>query len=1125
MTMKRIVRLVVLALVIAAWLVSGPAPSLPFSSLFASVWPAPGVALANPEAPNNGGTPFAGQVLISNTVLGAHSVASADFDRDGRLDLLTASREDGQIVWYRNTGGLRFAYRLLTVAPGTYTAIPVDINRDGYMDILAVAVGTLAPSAAAAGDAGAEAQPAVNEGAVFWLQNNLPASAQFTRHDLGVGLSYPVSVHSADIDRDGDPDVMVATRDANQVLLYENSGAGDVPTFTPRVVDGNLSGAVSVTTGDVDGDGKLDILAAGENLNQIIWYQNNGARPAGFTPRFIRNGPVPDPALDYAKTVAAADLDKDGDLDILFGSEQENLVGWYENQGRGAAFVEHVLITDANHIKMVTASDVDSDGDLDIIAAASDDNTVRFFENDGKPTPTFTQGIVTNTAVGARSVHLADFDRDGDLDLAVASRNDNVIMLYLNTAIHRSALIESQRIVNTYSQSRSVAAADIDGDGRVDIVSTANNVVAWHRNEGGSPPNFVSNVIDAGFQGGRWVTTGDLDGDGDIDVIAGDRTTHRIVRYENLLRQTGSVSFSPLVIATDAMRVRDINVADLDNDGDLDLYSATDGDDTVAWYENLDGSGAAWAKRIVSQSIKYPRSTYAADLDGNGWLDLMAASAKDDSVTIFRQLARGVFTQETIYDRADGAQFIYADDIDGDTDMDIIVSSELDNTIAWFANRLVAGRGFERFVVSDSANGVHAAITGDMDADGDKDIIAAIEYSDQIVWYENGGGFTPTWTPHLVSPFTDAAHGVFGSDLDSDGDLDILSASRGDGKVAWYENRGGQFGFVQSDSTAAVGAQRVLLDAIFFNRGRAGDPPMALQALTLRFENQLGQRLSASQASDLFTALLVYVDNGDGLFSPTADSLLARTTAFPLNNGEMIIEASGVATPPGSAARYFIVADQRNLLCSLNSIRVTVINNRRTAADLAAGRPLLGEFMRALDDSGDPNQGKKPEIVINEIMADNRSVLVDPDEPEEYPDWFELFNPSDLFVDLGGMYLTDEAANLRQYRIPDGITMAPKSYLLFIADGEPEQGPLHTSFNLSKDGETLVLYDVDARGNQAIDQWTFDSMAPDVSVGRSPVNASAWVQLEAPTPGRFNQDVTATDFIYLPSIVTTNACY
>jgi hypothetical protein len=1123
---------VAFALVIALWLAGGPAPHLTADFPFASLWPGAGVAFAAPDVPANG-APFAGQVLVSNTAIGAHSVASADFDRDGRLDLLAASRVDGQIIWFRNvpstsaacpTPGQNpcFQYRQLTIAPGTYTAIPADIDRDGYMDVVAVAVGALAPSAAGVDP---DAQPAATDGAVFWLQNNLPASAQFTRRDLGLGLSYPVSVHSADVDDDGDPDVLVATRDANQVLLYENSGVGDVPSFTTRVLDGNLSGAVSVTTGDVDGDGKLDILAAGENLNQIVWYRNNGARPAGFTPRFIRNGPVPDPLIDYAKTVAAADLDRDGDLDIAFGSEGENLAGWYENRGRGAEFVEHVVLTGADHVKLVMPTDADRDGDLDLVVASSDDNTVHFLENDGKATPTFTHAIVTNTALGARSVHLADFDRDGDLDLAVASRNDNVIMLHLNTAIHRSALLESQRVINTYSQTRSVAAADIDGDGRMDVVSTASNIVAWHRNAGGSPPSFVSTVIDAGFEGGRWITTGDLDGDGDIDVIAGDRTTHRIVRYENLLRQTGVVSFSPLVVATDAMRVRDVNVADLDNDGDLDLYSATDGDNTVAWYENLNGSGAAWAKRIVSRTVQYPRSTYAADLDGDGRLDLMSASAEDDSVTIFRQTTPGAFTQETIYNRADGAQFIYADDIDGDTDMDIIVSAELDNTITWFANRLVAGRGFERFVVSDHAYGVHAAIAGDMDGDGDKDIIAAVEYSDQIIWYENGGGFTPTWTERLISPFTDVAHGVFVSDLDTDGDLDVLSASRADGKVAWYENRGGQFGFVQTTSSAAAGTQRVLLDTIFFNRGRSGDPAMALQALTLRIENRAGQRLSSAQATDIFNALLVYVDNGDGAFNPAADTLLARVTTFPLNNGEMVLDAPGVATAPGSAARYFVVGDQRSLACSLDSIRVTVINNRRTAVDLAAGRPLLGEFMRNLDDTGDPNQGKKPPIIINEIMADNSTTLVDPNEPEEYPDWFELYNPSDLFIDLSGMYLTDDAANLRQYRIPDGVTMAPQTYLLFIADSEPEQGALHTSFNLSKDGETLVLYDTDERGNQAIDQWTFESMESDQSIGRSPVNASAWVPLDAPTPGRFNQDVTATHFIYLPAAATANACY
>jgi hypothetical protein len=300
--------------------------------------------------------------------------------------------------------------------------------------------------------------------------------------------------------------------------------------------------------------------------------------------------------MDYAKTVAVADLDKDGDLDVIYGSEQENRIGWYENRDRGATFVEHVLVTGPDHVKMVIAGDPDRDGDLDIIAASSDDNTVHFLENDGKPTPTFTHLIVTNSAVGARSIHLADFDRDGDADLAVASRNDNTVAIYLNTYIHRSALLESQRVVNTYSQTRSIAAADIDGDGRMDILSTANNIVAWHRNLGGSPPNFEPSVIDTGFVGGRWVTSGDLDGDGDVDVVAADRTTHRIVRYENLLHPTGSVSFRSLVVANDAMRVRDVNVADLDGDGDLDLFSANDGDNTVAWYENLNGSGTAWTK-------------------------------------------------------------------------------------------------------------------------------------------------------------------------------------------------------------------------------------------------------------------------------------------------------------------------------------------------------------------------------------------------------------------------------------------------------------------------------------------------------------------------------------------------
>jgi len=1066
--------------------------------------------------------PFASQVIVAENVLGAHSVASVDLDRDGRLDILSASRGDGRITWHRNEGGLRFQSIPLVNAGGAYMAIPVDLNRDGFIDVVGVAVGTVAPSAVVTPDADA---PASGDGTVFWLRNNLGANnGQFTRFDIDFGLAYPVSVHAADIDGDGDPDVLVTTRDGHQVLLYENSGTGDAPSFTRRVLDDALSGAVFVTTGDIDGDGKLDILAAGENNNQIVWYRNLGGRPAAFERRFIRNGPVPDPRLDYAKTIAVGDIDGDGDLDIVFGSEDENLVGWYENQGRGAAFVEHVLTTAANHVKLVKVVDIDRDGDLDILAVSSDDNTVAIFENNGGRPPQFTRKVLTDKAPGARGVHAADFDRDGDIDIVVASRLDNRIVLHVNTSIHRSALLEGEQVVNTYRQTRSVAAADIDGDGRLDILSTANEIVAWHRNLGGSPPSFESIVIDTSFTGGRWVTSGDIDGDGDMDIVAADRGTNRIVWYENQLRQTGRVDFVARIVTDTAMRVRDVNVADIDGDGDLDLYSASDGDNTVAWYENVDGSGRAWVKHIVSQSVRYPRSTYAADLDGDGRLDLMSASARDNRVTIFRQLRPKQFTEETVYADARGVQFIHAADIDGDGSIDLIASSELDHTIAWFANRLRSGGRFDRYVVSNTAYGVHAAIAADMDGDGDMDIVAAVEYDNRITWYENLGGVIPSWKEHVISPFAQVAHGVFVADLDGDGDLDVLSASREDGKVAWHENLGGQFRLSQRPVNATFGDQRLLLDVALAHRGRAGDPALRFNSLTLRFEDETGRRLTSDEVAGRFSALFIYQDNGDGRFDPSIDSLVKRETLFLLYDGEMLINLPNLLLPPQGEGRYFIAAEQQRAQCGNDAITVSIVVNSQTALDALTGVPLLGELMRSLADLSDSVPNRRLPLVINEIMADNRTFMEDPDEPMEYPDWFEIYNPSGFAIDMSGMYLTDDPANLRKHRIADGVVIGPYSYLLFIADGEPEQGPLHVSFSLSRDGETLVLYDTDERGNQVIDQVRFGPMPPDVSWGRSPFNANEWIFFTTPTPKKFNITFTPSAFVYLPAISNGAIC-
>ena len=529
-------------------------------------------------------------------------------------------------------------------------------------------------------------------------------------------------------------------------------------------------------------------------------------------------------------------------------------------------------------------------------------------------------------------------------------------------------------------------------------------------------------------------------------------------------------------------------------------------------------------RRIVTQNADYARSSYAADVDGDGLVDLMSASARNNTVAWYRNLGSGAFSEFTVTSDAIGAQFIYADDIDGDGDMDLLSSSERDNTIAWYANRLRVGRGFEKFIVSNSAQGVHAAITADVDMDGDKDVIAAVEYTDEIIWYESSGGFTPVFTPHLISPFADIAHGVFADDIDSDGDVDILSASRGDGKIAWYENLGGQYSLGESQSNAAAAGQQVMLALDLVHQGRPGDTPVALKAITLRFESREGQRLTAEQVAAFFSNLAIYHDNGDGQFTPGVDAVIATQSTFPVNNGEMTIALADGQVPAAGTANYFVTVQSNGGACGTDQVRMSAVTNSRTAADSVTAAPLLAQYMRSLSDSGDPTLGRKPALIVNELMANNISTLLDPQEPAEYPDWFELHNTSEFYVDLSGMYLSDDPADVKKYRIPDGMAISPFGYVVFIADGEPEQGANHTNFNLSKQGESLVLYDIDARGNQAIDLVEYDAALPDVSYGRTLADTDVWRNLSKATPGQFNIEQALDSTVYLPSVLTPNAC-
>ena len=122
------------------------------------------------------------------------------------------------------------------------------------------------------------------------------------------------------------------------------------------------------------------------------------------------------------------------------------------------------------------------------------------------------------------------------------------------------------------------------------------------------------------------------------------------------------------------------------------------------------------------------------------------------------------------------------------------------------------------------------------------------------------------------------------------------------------------------------------------------------------------------------------------------------------------------------------------------------------------------------------------------------------------------------------MFLTDDISKPTQYEIPNGVIIGAQGYLVFYADGEPEQGSLHTNFKLSSDGEMVVLIDSAARNYQVIDSVSFDAQAPNTSVGRLPNGGGAWSRLNVYSPGRYNLNALLTQFVYLPYLGNGPGC-
>ncbi|MGA1869438.1 MAG: lamin tail domain-containing protein [bacterium] len=145
-----------------------------------------------------------------------------------------------------------------------------------------------------------------------------------------------------------------------------------------------------------------------------------------------------------------------------------------------------------------------------------------------------------------------------------------------------------------------------------------------------------------------------------------------------------------------------------------------------------------------------------------------------------------------------------------------------------------------------------------------------------------------------------------------------------------------------------------------------------------------------------------------------------------------------------------------------------------------------------------------PLLFINEFMADNNNTIEDPEDPNSYEDWIEIYNASESTMDIGGMYLTDNLANFDKWQIPQGVSIPARGYFLFWADSDEDQGVAHTSFKLDKDGGEIGLFDINAKRNMPIDAITFGKQFSDNSCGRIYDGHDPWILSKNVTPGYAN---------------------
>lgn len=662
---------------------------------------------------------------------GPRSLAAADFDEDGRLDLVAADSTGIVLRLFRDEELLISSRADVPVAECLSMAVG-DVDGDGHADVALSAVGSVA---ILFGDgAGGFSAPAVVYGAAG-------------RHP---DLALP------DLNGDGLLDVAFPAESSKLLGVVLQTAPR---TFLPATTFAVESGDGRIGAGDFDGDGFADVAVAMSNASALRLFRGDGL--GGFSSSALF------PLANQPSDLAVADLDGDGRDDLALTFLIDGVVRVFRGDAPSGLVPGSVTVTGQTFTR-AEAVDADGDGTADLVLAYLG---LDLLPGDGAGGFGARRTIASGLSLSGLAV--ADLSGDGRADVAAASEFYGVASLFLGAG--GGAFLGAPELATPVPYG--VVSGDFNEDGNADlamagwITSSEYRVFLFYGDGAGGI--LASGVADL-RRSPSSLFAGDFAGDGHLDLFVGSLSNDSVTYLDG-----DGVGFTDRGDLAGLLDPAGFAMADADGDGAPDLAVANRLYQTVGVYFGNGAGGIASTASLPAGGLS--QSIGAADFDGDGFGDFAVAAQPGGIVRVFFGGAARAFTPVTIETGVGAAvSSLAAADVDADGFPDIVLADAAEAAI-----RVLLGdgaRGFSWAAPSPVPQGAAHVAVADVTGDGRRDALLTHGNSGlfSVAAGDGRGGFGVPRS-YQAGPFgTSSAV----ADLDEDGRLEIAVTSLGYGRTS-----------------------------------------------------------------------------------------------------------------------------------------------------------------------------------------------------------------------------------------------------------------------------------------------------------------------------------------------------